>query len=143
MLTVCSQGALQTILCVYTIGCMFKKKIISVRRQSSSGIGLYRDVWIAAIASSRKSLATQTAAICVRFHGRRVRHVYVTMQITFLACKSALIYRRGLRQRVASLTIDCNGVFAIRAYRQYLVGLYMEWTYKNIYLTYCIIRTRE
>ena len=79
-------------------------------------IGLYRDVWIAAIASSRKSLATQTAAICVRFHGRRVRHVYVTMQITFLARKSALIYRRGLRQRVASLTIDCNGVFAIRAY---------------------------
>ena len=82
-------------------------------------IGLYRDVWIAAIASSRKSLATQTAAICVRFHGRRVRHVYVTMQITFLARKSALIYRRGLRQRVASLTIDCNGVFAIRAYRPY------------------------
>ena len=79
-------------------------------------IGLYRDVWIAAIASSRKSLATQTAAICVRFHGRRARHVYVTMQITFLARKSALIYRRGLRQRVASLTIDCNGVFAIRAY---------------------------
>ena len=39
------------------------------------------------------------------------------MQITFLARKSALIYRRGLRQRVASLTIDCNGVFAIRAYR--------------------------
>ena len=77
-------------------------------------IGLYRDVWIAAIASSRKSLATRTAAICVRLHGRRVRHVYVTMQITFLARKSALIYRR---QRVASLTIDCNGVFAIRAYR--------------------------
>ena len=43
-----------------------------------AAIGLYRDVWIAAIASSRKSLATQTAAICVRFHGRRgtsrVRH---------------------------------------------------------------------
>ena len=84
----------------------------------SLDIGLYRDVWIAAIASSRKSLATQTAAICVRFHGRRVRHVYVTMQITFLARKSALIYRRGLRQRVASLTIDCNGVYAIRAYRE-------------------------
>ena len=83
---------------------------------TSRPIGLYRDVWIAAIASSRKSPATQTAAICVRFHGRRVRHVYVTMQITFLARKFALIYRRGLRQRVASLTIDCNGVFAIRAY---------------------------
>ena len=38
------------------------------------------------------------------------------MQITFLTRKSALIYRRGLRQRVASLTLNCNGVFAIRAY---------------------------
>ena len=83
-------------------------------------IGLYRDVWIAAIASSRKSLATQTAAICVHFQGRRVRHEYVTMHITFLTRKSALIYRRGLRQRVASLTLDCNGVFAIRAYAAYL-----------------------
>ena len=82
----------------------------------SSPIGLYRDVWIAAIASSRKSLATQTAAICVRFQGRRLRHEYVTMHITFLTRKSALIYRRGLRQRVASLTVDCNGVFAIKAY---------------------------
>ena len=79
-------------------------------------IGLYHDVWIAAIASSRKSPATQTAAICVRFQGRRVRHVYVTMHVTFLTRISALIYRRGLRQRVASLTLDCNGVFAIRVY---------------------------
>ena len=79
-------------------------------------IGLYRDVWIAAIASSTTSLATRMAAICVRFQGRRVRRVYVTMQITFLARKSALIYRRGLRQRVASLTLNCNGDFAIRAY---------------------------
>ena len=38
------------------------------------------------------------------------------MHITFLTRKSALIYRRGLRQRLASLTLDCNGVFAIRAY---------------------------
>ena len=79
-------------------------------------IGLYRDVWIAAIASSTTSLATRTAAICVRFQGRLVRRVYVTMQITFLTRKSALIYRRGLRQRVASLTLNCNGDFAIRAY---------------------------
>ena len=47
---------------------------------------------------------------------RRVRRVYVTMQITFLTRKSALIYRRGLRQRVASLTLNCDGDFAIRAY---------------------------
>ena len=39
-----------------------------------NAIGLYRDVWIAAIASSTTSLATRTAAICVRFQGRRVRH---------------------------------------------------------------------
>ena len=32
--------------------------------------------------------------------------------------KSALIYRRGLRQRVASLTLNCNGDFAIRAYSE-------------------------
>ena len=38
------------------------------------------------------------------------------MHVTFLTRISALIYRRGLRQRVASLTLDCNGVFAIRAY---------------------------
>ena len=90
--------------------------VIPMKRHIGSHIGLYRDVWIAAIAPSRKSLATQTAAICVHFQGRRVRHEYVTMQITFLTRKSALIYRRGLHQRVASLTLDCNGVFAIRAY---------------------------
>ena len=81
-------------------------------------IGLYRDVWIAAIASSRTSLATQTAAICVRFQGRRVRHAYVTMQVTFLTRRFALICRR---QRVASLTLDCNGVFAINAYELHAV----------------------
>ena len=92
-------------------------KFLTSRRQLSySSIGLYRDVWIAAIASSTTSLATRTAAICVRFQGRRVRRVYVTMQITFLTRKSALIYRRGLRQRVASITLNCNGDFAIRAY---------------------------
>ena len=69
-------------------------------------IGLYRDVWIAAIASSTTSLATRTAAICVRCQGRRVRRVYVTMEITFLTRKSALIYRRGyVRESPASLSI--------------------------------------
>ena len=37
-------------------------------------IGLYRDVWIAAIAWSRTSLAAQMAAICVCFQRLRVRH---------------------------------------------------------------------
>ena len=41
--------------------------------------------------------------------------VYVTMQITFLTNKSALNYTTVIRQRVASLTLDCNGVFAINA----------------------------
>ena len=49
--------------------------------------GLY-----AFIATASGSLATQTAAICVRFQARRVRHMYVTMQITFLTRKSALTY---------------------------------------------------
>ena len=43
-------------------------------------------------------------------------YVYITIPITFLTRKSALIYRRGLHQRGASLTIDCNGVFAIKGY---------------------------
>ena len=34
---------------------------------------------------------------------------------SFRSRKSGLIYRRGLRQRVASLTLDFNGVFAIKA----------------------------
>ena len=46
----------------------------------------------------------------------------VTMQITFLIRKSALIYRRNLRQRVASLTLNCNGVLAIRAYSDALTN---------------------
>ena len=77
-------------------------------------IGLYRDVWIAAIASSRKSPATQTAAICVRFQGRRVRHVYVTMHVTFLTRISALIYRRGLRQRANCSQLTNRGLIPLR-----------------------------
>ena len=61
-------------------------------------IGLNHDVWIAAIASARTSLVTQTAAICVSFQGRRVRHAYVTIKVTFLTRKSALIYTSESRQ---------------------------------------------
>ena len=50
------------------------------------------------------------------FSGATCTSSDVTMQITFLTRKSALIYRRDLRQRVASLTLNCNGVLAIRAY---------------------------
>ena len=102
--------------CCEVWGNNYKTRIQSLFILQKRAIGLYRDVWIAAIASSTTSLVTRTAAICVRFQWRRVRRVYVTMQITFLTRKSALIYRRGLRQRVASLTLNCNGDFAIRAY---------------------------
>ena len=57
------------------------------------------------------------------FSGATGTSQYVTMHITFLSRKSAFIYRRGLRQRVASLTLDCNGVFAIRAYNNVGVSL--------------------
>ena len=76
-------------------------------------IGLYRDVWIAAIAWSRTSLETH-------FGGNVY---YITMQITFPTRK----FRNGERnfhcdvvhittKCVSSLTPDCNGVFAIKAY---------------------------
>ena len=37
-------------------------------------IGLYRDIWIAAIAWSRTSLETKTAELCVCFQRRHLRH---------------------------------------------------------------------
>ena len=37
---------------------------MAVWRRRCQGIGLYRDVWIAAIASSRTSLATLTGVMC-------------------------------------------------------------------------------
>ena len=55
------------------LGRLLRLPLDSVVRRTL--IGLYRDVWIAAIASSTTSLATRTAAICVRFQGRRVRRV--------------------------------------------------------------------
>ena len=36
--------------------------------------------------------------------------------------KSALIYMTVIRQRVASLILDCNGVFAIKAYSQFFLS---------------------
>ena len=37
--------------------------------------------------------------------------------------KSAFIYMTVIRQRVASLTLDCNGVFAIKAYSQFFLKI--------------------
>ena len=39
-----------------------------------SSIGLYRDVWIAAIASSRTSLATLTGVCVIRHNANYVRY---------------------------------------------------------------------
>ena len=74
----------------------------------TAAIGLYRDVWIAAITWSRTSLETQTAVMCVCFQRRK--------------CKWRSLRANPLRSirrwyvRVASLTLDCNGVYAIKAY---------------------------
>ena len=59
----------------------------------------------------------------------------VTMQTTFLTRKSALIYRRDVRQRVASLTLNCNGVLAIRAY----TNLFSQVKVSRIYMQPCVI----
>ena len=62
------------------------------------------------------------------FSGAKCTSRDVTMQITFLTRKSALIYRRDLRQRVASLTLNCNGVLAIRAYSIAIIQFY-RWLF--------------
>ena len=75
-------------------------------------ISLYRDVWSAAIASSRKNLTTLSVVMC-----------NTSMKITFVTRK----FRNGQRnvhcdvvriptKWVFGLTLDCNGVFAIKAY---------------------------
>ena len=73
---------------------------------------LYRDVWIAAIAWSRTSLETQTPVMCVCLQRRRVRH----------ECKLRSLHAHGRLSALLhtfieySLTLDCNGVFAIKAF---------------------------
>ena len=64
-----------------------------------SPIGLYRDVWIAAIASSRMSLATLTVVMCN------------TSQ-----CKLRSSRVNSGMLNVICIVLDCNGVFAIKAY---------------------------
>ena len=58
-------------------------------------IGLYRDVWIAASASSRTRLATLMGNVERNSHCDVLHFAPV---------------------RVANLVLDCNGVFAIKAY---------------------------
>ena len=56
------------IVCVYNVPCKYVQIYIRVFyltcQSITSAIGLYRDVWIAAIASSRTRLATLTGAMC-------------------------------------------------------------------------------
>ena len=90
---------------------------------AQSTIGHYRDVWIAAIAWSRTSLATQTAVTCVCFQRRRVRHnanyVPYACQVRNLHCDvHTLPHTHITTVWVASLVLDCNGVFTIKAYGQ-------------------------
>ena len=73
-------------------------------------ISLYRDVWIAAIASSRTRLATLTGAMCktsqCELRSLRVNSgmLNVIRIVTYYPI------------RVARLFLDCNGDFAIKAY---------------------------
>ena len=75
-------------------------------------IGLYSDVWIAAIASSRTSLATLMGVMFntsqCELHSLRVNSgmLNVIRIVTYYT----------LPDRVARLFLDCNGVFAIKAY---------------------------
>ena len=75
-------------------------------------IGLYRDVWIAAIASIQDESGDS--------NGGNV--YYVTMRITFVTRKFGNVERNShcdvhiTPVRVARLVLDCNGVFAIKAY---------------------------
>ena len=89
------------------------KGIVVIRFKLSkkvSIIGLYRDVWIAAIAWPRTSLETHLVVTCTTSqcklrsfrNGERNLH-----------CDIAHITTK----RVSSLTLDCNGVSAIKAYR--------------------------
>ena len=75
-------------------------------------IGFHRDVWIAAIASSRTSLATLSVVMCNTSQCKlRSLRVNSGMLNVILIVSSHIT-----TVRVARLVLDCNGVFAIKAY---------------------------
>ena len=78
----------------------------------TGSIGLYRDVWIAAIASSRTSLATLKGVMCItsqcELRSLRVNSgmLNVIRIVTYYALPPL---------ESPELVLDCNGVFAIKA----------------------------
>ena len=98
----------------------YRSSIADERVTVCGSIGLYRDVWIAAIASSRTSLATLSGVMCntsqCDLRSLRVNSgmLNVIRIVTYYALPPV---------RVARLFLDCNGVFAIKAYRPLLQRL--------------------
>ena len=78
-------------------------------------IGLYRDVWIAAIASSRTSLATLTG---VMYNTSQCELRSLRVNSGMMNVIRIVTYYTLPPVRVARLFLDCNGVFAIKAYWQ-------------------------
>ena len=78
-------------------------------------IGLYRDVWIAANASSRTRLATLMGVMC-NTSQCELRSLCVNSGMLNVI-RIVTYYTLRVRVRVANLVLDCNGVFAIKAYR--------------------------
>ena len=81
-------------------------------KMTHNTIGLYRDVWIAAIASSRTSLATLLGVMCntSQWKLRSLRVNSGMGNVIWIVTQ----YTRPPNESFASLS--CNGVFAIKAY---------------------------
>ena len=88
--------------------------IFSHQYGGTNPIGLYRDVWIAAIASSRMRLATLSGVMCntSQCELRSLRRKFGNVERN-----SHCDVLHFTPDRVANLVLDCNGVFAIKAYR--------------------------
>ena len=75
--------------------------------ESYQPIGLYRDVWIAAIASSRTRLATLSGVMCNTSQ----------CELRSLRVNSGML--NVIRIVTYWIAMDCNGVFAIKAYAKW------------------------
>ena len=98
-------------------------------------IGLYRDVWVAAIAWSRTSLETQTVVVCTtsqcKLRSLRANSGMWNVERNF-HCDVVHITTVW----VSSLTLDCNDVFAIKAYmhrRWSCLCKIMPFLFNNVY----------